>query len=207
MNKYGFAALPIALVFGVSCSSSSGSTPAPAQSPAPAAGAAVAPADGGAGRGAAAAGGAAQAAGRGGRGGGLTLEQREARADSIAAVRAATVKELMATIAGRENEPAASVFKNVQLMKNVPAGQFLTAMDQGIGRGVGRGCTDCHVAGDWASDSVARKNTARTMMGIVNDINRTLLPRMGPGRGGAPRTIQCLTCHRGGQAGRNVAIP
>lgn len=113
----------------------------------------------------------------------------------------------MATIAGRENEPAASVFKNVQLMKTVPAGQFLTAMDQGIGRGLGRGCNDCHVAGDWASDSVARKNTARTMMGIVNDINRTLLPRMGPGRGGAPRTIQCLTCHRGGQAGRNVAIP
>ena len=216
MTKSALVALPVAFLFGVSCSSSSGSTPAPAQSPAPAA--AAAPAGGGAaaagaaqtaGRGAAAAG-AAQAAGRGGRGGrggGLTLEQRQARADSIGAARAATVTELMATIAGRENEPAASVFKNVQLMKTVPAGQFLTAMDQGIGRGLGRGCTDCHVAGDWASDSIARKNTARTMMGIVNDINRTLLPRMGPGRGGAPRTIQCLTCHRGGQAGRNVTIP
>jgi hypothetical protein len=210
--------LPVALLIGASCSSSKGSGPAPAAAPTPTA---AAPA---AGRGAAPAGGAAQApaggragapaaaaagAGAGGRQGApqLTLEQRQARADSIAAKRAATVRELMATIAGKENQPAGEVFKNVQLMKTVPAGQFLTAMDQGIGRGLGRDCGDCHLAGDYASDSLARKKTARTMMGIVNDINATLLPRMGPGRGGAPRTIQCLTCHRGGQAGRNVAIP
>lgn len=113
----------------------------------------------------------------------------------------------MASIAGKENMPAGQVFKNIQLMKTVPAGQFVTAMDQGIGRGTGKGCNDCHITTDWASDTVARKKTARTMMGIVQDINLNLLPRMGPGRGGAPRTISCITCHRGGQAGRNVTMP
>lgn len=224
MRPATFFLVPAALTVISACSSAP--TPAPATTPAPASAApASAPA---AGRGAAPAAGAAQtptggragapgaaaaaapAAGGGGRQGGppqLTLEQRQARADSIATKRAATVRELMATIAGKENLPASEVFKNVQLMKTVPAGQFLTAMDQGIGRGLGRDCGDCHIAGDYASDSLARKKTARTMMGIVNDINGSLLPRMGPGRGGAPRTIQCLTCHRGGQAGRNVAIP
>ncbi len=117
------------------------------------------------------------------------------------------MRAVLATIAGKENLPAGDVFKNVQLMKTVPAGQFLTAMDLGIGRGLGRDCGDCHIAGDYASDSLARKKTARTMMGVVNDINATLLPRMGPGRGGAPRAISCITCHRGGGAGRNVIIP
>ncbi|HVZ49264.1 MAG TPA: photosynthetic reaction center cytochrome c subunit family protein, partial [Gemmatimonadaceae bacterium] len=137
----------------------------------------------------------------------LTPEQRQARADSIAEVRSETVKQLMTTISGKENQPASQVFKNIQIMKNIPAAEFLTAMDQGIGRGTGHGCTDCHVPNDWASDSVARKKTARTMMGIVSDINTSLLPRMGPGRGGQPRAISCITCHRGGQAGRNVTIP
>lgn len=217
MRPATFLLVPAALTVISACSSAP--KPAPAASPAPtaaapaagrgaapAAGAAQAPAGGRAGAPGAA---AAPGAGGGGRQGApqLTLEQRQARLDSIAAKRAATVRELMATIAGKENLPASEVFKNVQLMKTVPAGQFLTAMDQGIGRGLGRDCGDCHIAGDYASDSLARKKTARTMMGVVNDINGTLLPRMGPGRGGAPRTIQCLTCHRGGQAGRNVAIP
>lgn len=207
--------IPAALIIGASCSSSTSSAPKPAAAPAPTA---AAPA---AGRGAAPAG--APAAGRGGAGaaagapaaaGGRgaappppTLEQRTARADSITAARAVYVKEVMASIAGKENLPAGEVFKNIQLMKSVPAGQLVTAMDQGIGRGTGKGCNDCHITTDWASDTLARKKTARTMMGIVNDINMTLLPKMGPGRGGAPRTIQCLTCHRGGQAGRNVTIP
>lgn len=144
---------------------------------------------------------------QGGRGPALTPEQRQARADSIAGARAAAVKELRATIAGRENQPAGEVFTNVQLMKTMPAGEFLAMMDDGIGRGTGKGCSDCHVAGDWASDSLGRKKTARTMMEVVNEINTSLLPRIGPGPGGRPRTISCITCHRGGLASRNVTIP
>ncbi len=210
--------IPAGLIIGVSCSSSTGSAPKPAAAPAPAAAAAPA-----AGRGTAGAPAGAPTTGRGGAGAAAgapaaagsrgaappppTLEQRTARADSITAARAVYVKQVMESIAGKENLPAGEVFKNIQLLKSVPAGQLVTVMDQGIGRGTGKGCNDCHITTDWASDTLARKKTARTMMGIVNDINMTLLPKIGPGRGGAPRTIQCLTCHRGGQAGRNVTIP
>ena len=221
MRKFSVLVVPAILLAAASCSSSTSSVPKPAAAPAPAAAAPT-------GRGAAPAGAqAAQAGARGGvpgatvgapgaggaPGGGrggqpqLTLEQRQARIDSIAAQRSVWTKEVMTSIAGKENEPAEKVFKNVQLMKTVTAGQLVTAMDQGIGRGTGKGCNDCHITTDWASDSLARKKTARIMMGVVADINGTLLPKMGPGRGGAPRTIQCLTCHRGGQAGRNAIIP
>ncbi|MEA3247432.1 MAG: photosynthetic reaction center cytochrome c subunit family protein [Gemmatimonadota bacterium] len=218
MRQFLVVAFPAVLIAAASCSSSGGSAPA-ARPPAPAATAAPAAAAAAAGRGAApaaAAGataaapaqGGAAAGGRGGRGGPpLTLEQRAARRDSIAAARAETVKQLMAQITGKEDQPAGEVFKNVQLMKTVPAGMLLKAMDEGIGRGLGRGCNDCHITSDWASDSLQRKKTARTMMGIVNDINTSLLPRMGPGRGGQPRTIQCVTCHRGGAAGSTAIIP
>jgi hypothetical protein len=217
MRKPILLSLPAVLVVAASCSSSGGTGAAPAApAPAPAAaapapagrGAAVAAEPAQAGRGGRGAGGGAAGAPGGGRGGPqLTLEQRQARQDSIAAARAETVKQVLASIAGKESQPAGEVFKNVQLMKTMTATQLLTAMDQGIGRGLGRGCNDCHVTNDWASDTLPRKKTARTMMGIVNDINTALLPRMGPGRGGAPRSISCITCHRGGQAGRNVTIP
>ena len=197
MRKFSVLVVPAILLAAASCSSSTSSAPKPAAAPAPAAAAPTVGAPG------------AGGAPGGGRGGPpqLTLEQRQARIDSIAAQRTVWTKEVMASIAGKENEPAEKVFKNIQLMKTVTAGQLVTAMDQGIGRGTGKGCNDCHITTDWASDSLARKKTARIMMGVVADINGTLLPKMGPGRGGAPRTIQCLTCHRGGQAGRNAIIP
>lgn len=186
--------------------------PAPARASAPAASAAAQPATarGGAAAAPAAAGGA-QAGGRGGQGGPpqMTTEQRAARRDSLSTARGATVKDLMTKIAGHENEPAGTVFKNVQLMKNVPAGQFLTAMDQGFGRALSVGCDGCHLANAWESDSLARKGRARIMLAMVNKINTDpeLLPKMGPGRGGQPRAVQCVTCHRGGGAGSTALLP
>jgi hypothetical protein len=208
------------LLTAMACSSKTpapATQPAPARAPSPAATAAAQPAAaqpaaarGGAPAAAPAAGGA-QAGGRGGQGGPpqMTAEQRAARRDSIAAVRGAVVKELMAKIAGRENEPAGTVFKNIQLMKNVPAGQLLMAMDQGFGRALSVGCDGCHLGNAWESDSLARKGRARIMLAMVNKINTDpeLLPKMGPGRGGQPRAVQCVTCHRGGGAGSNALLP
>src|SRR5262249_51584465 len=39
-------------------------------------------------------------------------------------IRRATVATLLVEIAGKENQPAGTVFKNVQLLKDVPAGEF-----------------------------------------------------------------------------------
>jgi len=158
-----------------------------------------------AGRGAPGAGG-----GRGGPGGGrggppMTPEQRAARRDSIGVLRAATTAQLMKDIAGKENDPAGTVFKNVQLLKDMPAGQFLTFMDQTVGRGLGRNCTDCHVANQWDSDSLGRKKTARIMIGVMQGINNDLLTKM-PSRNGNTPKINCITCHRGNPGGPGQAL-
>jgi cytochrome c len=100
----------------------------------------------------------------------------------------------MTSIAGKENLPAGQVFKNVQEMKDVPAGRFLVQMDSVFGRALSLNCNSCHLVTDWASDSLARKKTARTMMNVVNAINTTELAKLN-----RPRTpqITCVTCHRG----------
>ena len=138
---------------------------------------------------------ATPAPGRGGRGTPLTPEQLAARRDSIAVLRAATVNQLLTTIAGKEDLPAGQVFKNVQLMKDVPAKAFLIQMDSVFGRALSQNCTSCHVGADFATDSLQRKRTARTMIEIVQSINKVELAKFRP----APRTpqITCITCHRG----------
>ena len=155
--------------------------------------------------------GAPGAGGRGGPGGGrggppMTPAQRAARRDSIGVLRAATTAQLMKDIAGKENEPAGTVFKNVQLLKDMPAGQFLTFMDQTVGRGLGRNCTDCHVANQWDSDSLGRKKTARLMIGVMQGINNDLLTKLPAGRNGQTPKINCITCHRGNPGGPGQAL-
>ena len=191
MRSVRFAALS-AVIVSLSCSGSSASTtPAPAPAPTPPPAAAPPAGRGG-------------APGAGGRGTPLTPEQRAVRRDSIAALRAATVAQLMTTIAGKEDLPAGQVFKNVRLMKDVPARRFLVQMDSVFGRSLTRNCTDCHVANDWASDTLPRKRTARVMIDIVNAINTTELAKLGRAR--TPQ-INCVTCHRGGSPTNGVIVP
>jgi len=127
----------------------------------------------------------------------MTAEQRAVFRDSIGALRAATVKQCMAKIAGHENEPAGDVFNNVQIWKDMPAGQFLTAMDQNVGRALSRNCTSCHVADQWESDDKEGKKRARIMMQMTNAINNEQLTKMPPNRNGQTPRIGCVTCHRG----------
>jgi hypothetical protein len=135
----------------------------------------------------------------------MTPEQRAARRDSIGTLRAATTAQLMKDVAGKEDQPAGTVFKNVQLLKDMKAGEFLTFMDQTVGKGLGRNCTDCHVANDWQSDSLGRKKTARLMIGVMQGINNDLLTKM-PARNGNTPKINCVTCHRGNPGGPGQAL-
>jgi cytochrome c2 len=135
----------------------------------------------------------------------MTPAQRAARRDSLATLRAATTAQLMKSIAGRETEPAGTVFKNVQVLKSMPAGRFLILMDSTYGRGLGRNCTDCHVANEWASDSLPRKKTARIMTELVEAVNTTQLTKLPP-RNGQTAKINCITCHRGNPGGPGQAL-
>ena len=111
--------------------------------------------------------------------------------------------ELMKTVAGRENEPAGKVFKNVQFNKDMPAKAFLTMMDEQYARGLGNVCTGCHqntnVAGvikiDYASDKPKDKNIARKMEAMQQSINKDL-KKNGLIDEDYPKTT-CVMCHRG----------
>jgi hypothetical protein len=107
----------------------------------------------------------------------------------------AHMKELLAAIAGKENRPAGEVFKNVKLMKDVPAGRFLRIMESGFNKSLGVGCTHCHVEERWEADEKRAKRAAREMMQLVNQINDSLRTMRDIDTEEA--TVNCTTCHRG----------
>jgi hypothetical protein len=104
-------------------------------------------------------------------------------------------QELLKKIAGQENKPAEEVFKNVQVLKGVPAGRLLRIMNLGYSRALGVNCAHCHVPGEWDKDDKAEKQVTREMIKMTGVINQNLksvksLKSQTP-------TVNCVTCHRG----------
>ena len=118
-------------------------------------------------------------------------------------VRQANLADVFKSIAGRENEPAGKVFKNVQLNKEMPAKAFLTMMDEQYGRGLGNVCSGCHantnVGGviiiDYASDQPKNKIIARKMEAMQQSINKALKKNTDLDED-YPKS-SCVMCHRG----------
>ena len=86
------------------------------------------------------------------------------------------------------NKPAGEAFKNVQLLKDVPAGQFFKSMQQ-ISASLGVQCNFCHVQNDFASDEKQEKKTARSMITMVRNINQQFF--------NGKMEVRCYTCHHG----------
>ena len=96
-----------------------------------------------------------------------------------------------------ETRPAEQVYKNIQVLKGVPADQFLMRMKY-FTRELGVRCEHCHVTapgnpipgfGAWSKDDFEAKRTARKMIQMVGSINAEYFPgKKGP---------TCWTCHRG----------
>jgi hypothetical protein len=117
--------------------------------------------------------------------------------DSLAKLRAAYVTTVMASIAGRENQPAEQVFKNVQVLKGLTAAQLVHKMDAEYGVAMSWNCTNCHrlaPQGNFASDTSTDKKRARFMQQMTDSINRSYLPKLYPKD--TPK-VSCMTCHRG----------
>lgn len=83
---------------------------------------------------------------------------------------------------------ASETYKNIQIMKDIPADQVLKVM-QGFTEGLGVNCMYCHVSTDELDkDGKAPKQTAREMLKMVREINKSY-----PTEG----AVTCYTCHRG----------
>ena len=87
-------------------------------------------------------------------------------------------------------------FKNIQVLKGIPAEQLVPTMEF-ITASLGVQCDFCHVQGAFDKDDKKTKATARKMMEMMFAINADNFDRH--------RDVTCYTCHRGSTI--PVAIP
>ncbi len=87
-----------------------------------------------------------------------------------------------------EGKTAEQVFKNITQLKGVPADQVLPAM-QFMATSLGVECTFCHVQGKMEADDLRPKKTAREMMAMTAEINKTAF--------GGRMQVSCYSCHHG----------
>ena len=99
------------------------------------------------------------------------------------------------TSAGQAERPpmAEAVFKNVQILKGIPVDEFMDTMGM-FSAATSMNCTDCHTPDstttwDKFADDTPLKRTARTMMLMVNALNKDSFKGV--------RAVTCYTCHRG----------
>jgi hypothetical protein len=98
------------------------------------------------------------------------------------------LEEVRKMIAGRENEPAEKVFKNIELLRGKPASRLPGMMSALTGL-IGVECSFCHVEGKWESEEKPGKKIARqhfAMQAALNDQQFN-----------GENKVTCWTCHRG----------
>ena len=125
--------------------------------------------------------------------------------DSTAAERDSLMNVVLKAIAGREQAPAESVFKDIQILKGRPAGSIPRLMNFGFGRSLAVGCYHCHARDDWSKDAKKQRRITRDMFRMTMAINSDYLAkieglgdsaRVAAGPEGRP-VVNCSTCHRG----------
>lgn len=99
--------------------------------------------------------------------------------------------------AGKENEPASSLFKNLKIMDQMTVGQVMGIMRGAFTKALGVKCFFCHVPGDWASDEKYQKNVARDMWRMTGEINQEVNDIFGKQASEQVFFVSCYTCHRG----------
>ncbi len=89
------------------------------------------------------------------------------------------------------DKTAEAVFKNIQVLQGTPAAQLLPLMGM-INLSLGVSCEHCHDVADMSLDVEDAKESARTMMTMVMNLNKNSFA-------GQP-TMTCYSCHRGALA-------
>lgn len=126
----------------------------------------------------------------------------EAEALSIkleAAIHEATVPDQTAEVvsAGSSPKRAKDVFKNVQVLQDVPASQLIPAMEF-ISSSLGVECNFCHVEGHFEKDDNKPKRTARNMMKMMFALNKNNFD--------GQREVTCYSCHRGARDPLSIPV-
>jgi hypothetical protein len=95
---------------------------------------------------------------------------------------------------------AEEVFKNVQVLKGIPVGEFMDTMGF-FSASLGSNCVHCHVDESlthWEkfAEDVPRKRAARQMIQMVNTLNSANF--------GGAHVVTCYSCHHGDVRPENV---
>ena len=88
----------------------------------------------------------------------------------------------------KPEQTAAQRFKNVKVLKDMPASQFLDAMGS-YTLALGKNCEFCHVKGKDDLDDKKEKATARKMIEMTHQINAQNFD--------GKNEVRCYTCHQG----------
>ncbi len=90
-------------------------------------------------------------------------------------------------VTAQQQRTAEQAFKNIKVIKSMPAGQLQNAMSF-IAASLGVDCSYCHTPPAMEKDNKPTKETARRMLAMVNEINKNF---------GDKVVVNCATCHRG----------
>jgi hypothetical protein len=101
-------------------------------------------------------------------------------------------------------------FTNLQVLPTNIARQDLLSQMRGFVFSLGVRCDYCHAGKngpdlkemDFASDAKKEKVTARTMIRMTQEINRTYIANISK----PPETVECVTCHRGSPHPRTLQV-
>jgi len=115
-------------------------------------------------------------------------DKQQAQPTVNASERDEAIAEIKKRIAGREDEPAEKVFKNIEILKGKKASRLPGMMSALTGL-LGVNCTYCHVKGQWDSEEKPTKQTARKMFLMIGGINKDYFE--------GKNAVSCWTCHRG----------
>lgn len=108
----------------------------------------------------------------------------------------ATLCAIAQGAAATQSNRAGDLFKNVQVLKDIPFSDFNATMHF-IRASLGTTCDFCHDVEHYEADTKSTKVTARRMIQMVLDLNKNMFE----GR----TVVTCNSCHRG--SSRPVAIP
>jgi photosynthetic reaction center cytochrome c subunit len=105
-------------------------------------------------------------------------------------VHAAPQSQASAAARRDSEKKAEEQFKNIQVLKGIPADQIIPTM-QFITASLGVECEYCHVQGAFDKDDKKPKQVARKMIEMMFAINADNFDRH--------REVTCYSCHRGGK--------